>query len=54
VTDRLAEVRARLEAWREVRYPQPSTTVLVDDVAWLLDEVQRLTARVRMYEEVKS
>jgi hypothetical protein len=25
-----------------------------DDIAWLLDEVERLAARVRMYEEVKS
>ena len=24
------------------------------DIAWLLDEVERLTARVRIYEDVKS
>jgi hypothetical protein len=52
--DRLAEIRARLDAWREVRYPAPGSAVLVDDVAWLLGEVERLAARVRMYEEVKS
>lgn len=53
-SSRIADIHARLDAWREVRYPQPSTAVLVDDVAWLLDEVERLTARVRIYEEVKS
>ncbi len=53
-SSRVAEIHARLDAGCEVRYPQPSTAVLVDDVAWLLAEWERLTARVRIYEDVKS
>jgi hypothetical protein len=52
--DRLAEIRERLEARRQVKWPHPTNAVLVDDIRWLLDEVERLNARVRMYEEVKS
>jgi len=28
--------------------------LMISDIAWLLDEVERLTARVRIYEDVKS
>ena len=47
MSDRLAEIRARLDAWREVRYPQPSTAVMVDDVAWLLERVQEQDEHLR-------
>lgn len=43
--ERREEIRARLD-W--------GGPVLGIDVRWLLDEVERLDARVRMYEEVKS
>ena len=43
--ERTQEIRARLD-W--------GGPVLGIDVRWLLDEVERLAARVRMYEEVKS
>jgi hypothetical protein len=45
MTDRLQQLREQLDA---------GETVLGTDVRWLLDEVERLAARVRMYEEVKS
>ena len=45
MTDRLQQIREKLDA---------GETVLGTDVRWLLDEVERLAARVRMYEEVKS
>lgn len=92
MTDRLAEIRARLDAatpgpWRvieplqqtarppcrmivaDLEAPQQSSEIgdvqmsWVDtrfithapaDIAWLLDEVERLEKRVRMYEVVKS
>ena len=44
--DRLAEIRARLDAWREVRYPQPSTAVMVEDLAWLLSTLEDASERV--------
>jgi hypothetical protein len=43
--ERREEIRARLD-W--------GGPVLGINVRWLLDEVERLAARVRMYEEVKS
>jgi hypothetical protein len=43
--ERTQEIRSRLDA---------GGPVLGIDVRWLLDEVERLDARVRMYEEVKS
>jgi hypothetical protein len=45
MTDRLQQIREQLDA---------GGPVLGVDVRWLLDEVERLAARVRMYEEVKS
>jgi hypothetical protein len=60
VIDRLEQIRERLEVVR-VWPLQRSTTAdallinrLANDVGWLIDEVARLKARVRMYEEVKS
>ncbi len=66
--DRLAEIRARLDAlvesWDGIPTQEdmqmfsmgdyPAIANAPADIAWLLDEVERLTARVRMYEEVKS
>jgi hypothetical protein len=43
--ERREDIRVRLD-W--------GGPVLGIDVLWLLDEVERLAARVRMYEEVKS
>jgi hypothetical protein len=43
--ERLAEIRAQLDA---------GGPVLGVDVRWLLKQVEELTKRVRMYEEVKS
>jgi hypothetical protein len=58
VTDRLAEIRGMLsdeERREEIRARLDwGGPVLGIDVRWLLDEVERLNARVRMYEEVKS
>jgi len=73
VSDRLAEIRARLDAapsacdwWVEngvygicgVRSNDAHDADLIAhapaDIAWLLDEVERLEKRVRMYEVVKS
>jgi hypothetical protein len=58
VTDRLAEIRGMLsdeERREEIRARLDwGGPVLGIDVRWLLDEVERLKARVRMYEEVKS
>jgi hypothetical protein len=65
VPDRLQEIRARLDA--ATPGPDPSIPLrdrqhAMDglyahapaDLAWLLNEVQRLEKRVRMYEVVKS
>ena len=56
--DRLAEIRGMLsdeERTQEIRDRlDEGGPVLSIDVRWLLDEVERLAARVRMYEEVKS
>jgi hypothetical protein len=58
MTDRLAEIRGMLsdeERTQEIRARlDDGGPVLGMDVRWLLDEVERLAARVRMYEEVKS
>jgi len=43
--ERIAEIRAQLDA---------GGPVLGVDVRWLLDQVEELTRRVRMYEVVKS
>ncbi len=45
MTDRLSEIRAVLDA---------GGPVLSADVRWLLEQVEELTKRVRMYEVVKS
>lgn len=45
MTERLAEIRAVLDA---------GGPVLSADVRWLLEQVEELTKRVRMYEVVKS
>ena len=62
--DRLAEIRARLDVLSKeeprpghpgvIRCSTQMRDLYADDIAWLLDEVERLAARVRMYEEVKS
>ena len=44
--DRLAEIRARLDAWREVRYPAPGPAVMVEDLAWLLSTLEDATERI--------
>jgi hypothetical protein len=58
VTDRLQQIRGMLsdeERREEIRARLDwGGPVLGIDVRWLLDEVERLAARVRMYEEVKS
>jgi hypothetical protein len=54
MADRLAQIRATLAGLREPRYPTPPAQMLADDIAWLLDEVERLEKRVRMYEVIKS
>jgi len=46
VSSRLAEIRARLDAWREVRYPAPGPGVMVEDIAYLLSEVEAARERV--------
>ena len=56
---RLAEIRARVSDGEPVTLAGPPALVAAfvqkdEDIAWLLDEVQRLTARVRIYEDVKS
>jgi hypothetical protein len=57
-SSRLAEIRGMLsdeERTQEIRSRlDDGGPVLSIDVRWLLDEVERLAARVRMYEEVKS
>lgn len=63
VTDRLSDIRARLDAatpvtlWQGVGWGDPDGD-LIDhapaDIAWLLEQVEDLTRRVRMYEVVKS
>jgi len=55
--DRLQEIRARLDAWRGMGPVEQSLThpdEYVADIAWLLEKVEELTRRVRMYEVVKS
>jgi hypothetical protein len=45
VSDRLAEIRARLDAWREDADATEADIyayVSANDIAWLLDEVGRL------------
>jgi hypothetical protein len=60
VTDRLQQIRERLEVvrvWPLQRSTTPDALLierLASDVEWLINEVARLKARVRMYEEVKS
>ncbi len=60
---RLQEIRARLDAWEKQKAVGSDgyfdgighyMRLFEDDIAWLLDEVERLTKRVRMYEVVKS
>jgi hypothetical protein len=57
--DRLAQIRARLADGEPITLSGPPALVAAfvqkdEDIAWLLDEVKRLTARVRIYEDVKS
>ena len=57
--DRLAEIRARLDDGKPVTLSGPPALVAAfvqkdEDIAWLLAEWERLTARVRIYEDVKS
>ena len=62
--ERLAEIRARLDALRAaepvpgypgvIRMSTQMCDLYASDIAWLLDEAEELTKRVRMYEVVKS
>jgi len=56
-------IRSRLEAWEKQKATGSDgyfdgighyMRLFEDDIAWLLDEVERLERRVRMYEVVKS
>ena len=45
MSDRLTEIRARLDAWHGMEPVEQSLThpdAYVADIAWLLDEVERL------------
>ena len=59
MSDHLAEIRARLDAmptdrpWHVIEVSALIPHVRAD-IAWLLAEWERLTARVRIYEDVKS
>jgi len=44
--DRVDAIRAMLAGLREVRYPRPPMSMLADDIAYLLDEVDALRERV--------
>ena len=67
MSDRLREIRARLDSFHYAvgqthtmpgNYIGPCEDEFYEqapaDIAWLLDEVQRLNKLVRMYEVVKS
>jgi len=46
MTDRLEEIRARLDAYRNDGYAAVVCDhFTADDIAWLLDEVERLGAK---------
>ncbi len=56
---RLAEIRARIgdSAPITIHGPEPLVRAFEQkdaDIAWLLEQVEQLTKRVRMYEVVKS
>jgi hypothetical protein len=50
--DRLAEIRARLDAWWGARYLEEDAGLMVEDIAWLLDEVCRLRAKYEITDVV--
>jgi hypothetical protein len=57
--ERLAEIRARIgdSAPITIHGPEPLVRAFEQkdaDIAWLLQQVEELTKRVRMYEVVKS
>ena len=61
--DRIAEIRARLDDWKSPWVMDDAATAqrayswaeqASADIAWLLEQVEDLTKRVRMYEVVKS
>ncbi len=57
--ERLAEIRARIgdSAPITIHGPEPLVRAFEQkdaDIAWLLEQVEQLTKRVRMYEVVKS
>jgi hypothetical protein len=57
--ERLAEIRARIgdSAPITIHGPEPLVRAFEQkdaDIAWLLEQVEELTKRVRMYEVVKS
>lgn len=57
ISDRLSAIRARLDAWHDMEPVEQSLShpdEYVADIAWLLEQVEDLTKRVRMYEVVKS
>ena len=59
MTDRLAQIRARIgdSAPITIHGPEPLVRAFEQkdaDIAWLLEQVEQLTKRVRMYEVVKS
>jgi hypothetical protein len=63
VSDRLQEIRGRVAAWDAAKriggdVPRDALVMFGDqaarDMEWLLEQVEELTKRVRMYEVVKS
>jgi hypothetical protein len=55
--ERIAEIRARLDEEQNNAYIGGYIEFdlnAADDIAWLLEQVEELTKRVRMYEVVKS
>lgn len=59
MSDRLQEIRARVNGSAPITLHGPPVLVQAfeqkdADIAWLLEQVEELTKRVRMYEVVKS
>ncbi len=59
MSDRLQEIRARVNDSAPITLAGPRALVEAfeqkdSDIAWLLEQVEDLTKRVRMYEVVKS
>lgn len=57
MSDRLQEIRARLDAWHGMEAVQQSLThpdEYVADIAWLLDEVRRLRVELVFEREANA